>query len=837
MKMHKDPGFAARMVRGAVIACALRPGLVVLVYLGLIAGSVYAALGLGVDTDSSKMLNPDLPFQRQALELRRAFPQDKTAVLVLVRAPDGDQADRVVATLAADLAGRPGVAGVFAPSVDPFFLRNGLLYQTPEAFEQQIGRISSSANLIAGLAADRSLGGFLTRLDQARQLAEGGGRAADLDPIYAETAMVVSAALDGRDRPFRWTAAFTGQEGPALRVLTVTPELDFTALNPAKPALRAIDAALAAQILPVGVDIGVTGDPALRAEELRSVTAKIGWSLGASLVLVAVVLWLALGRFGRVALGLAALLSTLVLTTGFAAVAVGSLNLISVAFIVLMVGLGIDFAIHFLAHLGDQPPGDAPAALEATGATIGPALMLTAASTALAFLAFTVTDFVGMAQLGLIGAAGVVIAFAVSVTLLPALVALGPALAPGAPRGRGPAALAAGRGGRIAVALLGALACVAAFGARFDADPMNLRDPEAVSVTSFNWLAEEAGRSPFRAALLAPTAEEARAMADRLAALPEVESTVWLGDLIPAEQDRKLALLDLAWPSLDFAVNGTPEDLVEAVPVTPSEFADSLPPGSPLAAPLRALAGDATAQSTAEAALFANFGLLTERLAAMLEMDEVTADSLPPPLARRYLSTEGLYRIDILPAADIRDPDARADFVEAVQSVAADATGAPVQIEGASRAVTDAMLLAVAIALCGAALLSLAALRSIIGMLAILIPVILAGAICMAASAVLGIPFNYANVIVLPLIIGIGVDSGIHLAMRTRQVGEVFETSTPMAAFYSALTTIAAFGTLALSDHWGTASMGILLAIGLAATVLTTFTLTPPLARLSHTET
>ncbi|MEM9736775.1 MAG: MMPL family transporter, partial [Pseudomonadota bacterium] len=408
---------ATRLLSGVVTAAERAPWAVLGAYALALALSVWAATGLRIDTDSSRMLNPELSFQTRALELREAFPQDKTAILIAIRGEDADRADLVATRLITALEGQSGVAQVFAPSVDPFFLAHGMFYLSLEEFDRQISRISSSSNLIASLREDQTRDGFLRTLDEARQLAEGAGRPEDLDLIYAEAAEVFRAAAEGRARPFRWSGAFSGETGPVLRLITVQPELDFSALNPAKPAIAAVDAAISTLGAQPGLEIGVTGDPVLRAEELRAVSGKIGLSLGLSLVFVAVLLWLALGSLGRMGLGLGALLVTLVLTTGAAAVMIGSLNLISIAFIVLMVGLGIDFAIHFLAHL-DEQSRSGEGALARTGGAIGPALALAAASTSFAFLAFATTDFIGMAQLGLIGAVGVVLAFLVSLTLI-----------------------------------------------------------------------------------------------------------------------------------------------------------------------------------------------------------------------------------------------------------------------------------------------------------------------------------------------------------------------------------------------------------------------------------
>jgi len=811
----------------------------------LVLGALLAASSLTVDTDSSRMLAPDLAFQSRVHELNEAFPEIKNSVIVALRGPSADPVDAATAALAAELAGHEDITAVFAPAVDPFFLTHGLLYQDAGALDRQLTRLGKSANLLAALRADRTLAGFLEALDAATRLAERATTGtAGLAALHREAAAVFRAAAEGEARPFGWRAALSGESpGAVLRLITVTPKLDYTALKPAGQALASIEAAIAA--LPGetvrGVEIGVTGEPALRAEEFESVISRLGLSLGLSLALVAVVLWLALGTLARTGLAVVSLLVTLILTGGFAALAVGALNLISIAFVVLMVGLGIDFAIHFMAHLDERARQNPPdGAILATARTLGPALALTASSTALGFLAFATTEFHGMAQLGLIGGVGVMIALAVTLTLIPAVVALSPRLALGRARGRLPVPEGPGRVVPWLALALGLAAAGIATEARFDADPMALRDPEARSVAVYDWLVADPDTHPLTLNLIAETRERAAREAERLAALPEVAGTVWLGDLAPANQAAKLALIDLSWPSIEHAVAGEPTPLVAEGAVTLGGLArrlrDKGPAAQALAAAMVAYAETRTeaADAALEAALFRYFPALIDRLEHTLAVDRVGVGDLPAPLLARYRSDDGRLRVEIRPAADITEPPARHAFVEAVTAAAPEAAGPPAQIEGAAGAVAGAMIQASLIALAATALIAFLALGRGILVLAILAPVALAAAVTMAASVLLAIPFNYANIIVLPLLIGIGVDSGVHLALRTAAEARVFATSTPRAVAYSALTTIGAFATLGLSEHRGTASMGIMLAIALVAAVAMAFALTPALIRIAR---
>ena len=833
-----------------------RTVLAILAALLVLAG--LAVPRIRVDADSSSMISAELPAQRRAAALNEAFPGLKNTVVIVVQAPQADAADLAAAALAARLGeGSEWIESVFAPAADPFFAAHGFLYRDTERVEEMFAQLSKSANLLAGLRADRSVEGFLGTLDQAAALA---GRAEigpeGLDPLFAEAAAVIEAQTDGARRTFGWMSllepgaeadgAADGAAGPVTRLLTVTPVLDTTRLSPARPALDAIEAAVASlpPEIAAPVEIGITGEPALRAEEIDSVFGTIGISTGLSLLLVFALLRTGLRASGRSVVGFIALLISIFLTTGFAAVSVGTLNLVSVAFVVLMVGMGVDFAIHILAHIAEirrqgVPPVDA---VVLTGTRTGMALMLNAATAALAFLAFATTDFTGMAQLGVIGSGGVVLALAVAATLIPAVIAFRPRTA-GTVDPRPEPMARVGRRWRalpFVVLAVGAAALYPALQVRFDPDPMALRDPAAPSVAAFRTLSESPQTNPYRANVLAPSAEAAAEIAARFEDVPGVAGAVTIEDLIPQDQDTKLMLLDIAAPSIEHAVSGAPTELVAAPTDGPvierlqGRLADLPGAGGRLAAALAEYQAVRTPVTDAalEQDLFRSFPLLMGRLKAMLGADYVTVETLPEQMLRRYVSPEGVYRVEILPAEDLRHPAALEHFVETVQAIAPEAAGGPMQLEAAGRTVGESMLRATFLAALATGLLAWMATRRLVDTAAILLPLVVGGIVTAAASVVLGMPFNYANVIVLPLMLGLGVASGVHIAVRERRApGAVFATSTPRAVLFSALTTIAAFGTLALSDHPGTASMGVLLSVSVIAAVGSVLGLTPALMR------
>lgn len=814
--------------------------------------SVLALPRFAVDSDSSKMLAADLPAQQRAAALNEAFPGLRSGILVIVSAPGPDAADLAVAALEERLRAQAGwIESVFAPSADPFLVAHGFLYRDVETVEQLFSQLSRSSNLIARLRTDQTVEGFFGALDEAALLSsraevEPGG----LDPLFSEAAAVIEAHVAGERHVFGWTSLLERDAPTAgvTRVVTVTPRLDLSRLSPARPALDAIDAAVEAlpPDIASGVTVGVTGEPALRAEEMQSVFGTIEISTLLSLGLVALLLRLALRATGRSVVAMISLLFSLILTAGFAAVAVGTLNLVSVAFIVLMVGLGIDFAIHILAHIAETRRTGAPPAeaVHLTGRRTGTALVLSVGTTMLAFLAFSVTDFAGMAQLGIIGAAGTVIAFLTAATLIPAVIAFRPRTAGTVDPRREP--LPAVRRMRAlpwVVLALGAAAIWPATHVRFDADPMALRDPGAPSVLAFRSLAGSPQTTPYRANVLAPTAQAADEIAARFEDVPGVARAVTVSTLVPSAQDQKLMLLDIAAPSIGHAVSGAPTAFADpaegpAMERLQARLAGSGGAGDRLAdaiAAYREVRNPAADAALAED-LFRSFPMLLGRLEAMLTADYVTAESLPSDLRARYVSPSGVHRVEVLPEEDLDTPAEVASFARAVERVAPEAAGGPVQLEAAGATVGRSVLLATLLAALATGVLAWIATRRVGDTVAILFPLAIAGTITAAASVLLGMPFNYANVIVLPLMLGLGVDSGVHIALRERRApGAVFATSTPRAVLFSALTTIAAFGTLALSDHRGTASMGVLLSISILAAVGSVLGLTPPIMRwMSH---
>ncbi len=860
---------------GAV--CARPRTVLVAVALATAGAALYTRDHLGVNTNTDDMFSPELAWRQAYEELKAAFPHDNDTLTLVVDAPTPLAAEQAAGRLAAALAAdRKLFRWAERPGHDPFFERHALLFLERGELEALADRLAAAQPLVSALLASPDLAGLLEAL--ARLLASAGdrppgepaagGEGEGLEPVLDALAASVRAAAAGRSRPIDWHALLLGRQdagGGGRQIVIAKPYLDYRRLFPAEAAIARVRA-LAATLAP-GTRVRVTGGTAIEYEELRSVSEGTVPAALAALVMVVAVLFWGLRSPALVAASVVTLLVGLIWTAAFAAWAVGDLNLISIAFAVLYVGLGVDYA----AHLGLRyrvllagGVGTRAALVEAVQG-VGPALALCALTTGVAFYAFVPTEFSGVRELGLISGTGMFISLAATLVVMPALLAVLPAgavaplQAPGGERRR-----LAGRRQAVVLAVGAALAVLAALGLtrlRFDADPLNLRDPDSESIRTYRDLMAGADSAPWTLEVLVAGRAALERLAARLEALPEVAETRSLLSFVPGEQAAKLAILE----DLELLLGGvaSPPAAARTAPPGRTRTAaallalaraaqrSTLPGSERLAAALAALGDpDPATLERLEAAVGAGLAREMRRLGAALEAGAVAVEDLPERLRRDWVAPDGRLRLEVVPAARVEDPAALSRFVAAVAALAPAATGTPVVNLESGRAVVRAFAQAFASAFVLLVVLLLIAMPRPADAFLALLPLVLAALYTAGLMGWLGMPFNFANVIALPLLLGIGVDSGIHVLHRERRAGAParartsprpaaagaveasgLATSTTRAIWVSALTTLVGFGNLGFSPHPGTASMGQVLAIGMTATLGSTLLLLPALMR------
>jgi uncharacterized protein len=814
---------------------------------------------LSVNTDTGKLIDPNLPWQLDNAALDKAFPQNTNLLAIVIDGQTPELAESAAVQLTQALTAEPSLfRTVRRPDGGPFFDKNGILFLSVKEVQQTANDVIAAQPLLGGLGADPTLRGLFGVLDLALQgVKMGQAQRSQMQPAFTRVAATIDANLtsDHVVQPLSWQSLLSsGPPSPrALRKFVLAqPVLDYGALEPGAKATGFVRAtAEKLHLTPAyGVTVRQTGNIPLNDDQFASVSEGIGVSTTVSVVLVLGLLLLALRSFAMTGAIMVTLLVGLLMTAAFAALAVGALNLISVAFAVLFVGIAVDFGVQLCVAVRAKRT-TAPNIHAATNAAIrrvGAALVLAALSAASGFFAFLPTDYRGVSELGLIAGVGMLIAVTLNLTLLPALLAVLPVRAE--PREVGWTELAPAdrfllkhRRWVLAAGALLALGCLALMPRlTFDFNPLNLVDPRSEAASTMLELMRDPLTTPNTIDILTPSVDAAAALTPKLQALPEVDTVLSLNSFVPGDQEPKLAILSdlglLIGPTLDVPVVAAPpsDDAVRAAAAKTAATLRQIAP-EPDSAERRLADGldrlskaDAATLARVSEALLNALPMTLDRLRLLLSAEPVSLADLPKDLKDTWVAPDGQAKLTVFPKGNAADNAVMERFVDAVRVVAPHATGTAVTIQESSRTIVGAFLTAGVLATVMIAALLAIALRRVRDVLLALTPLLLAGLLTLATTVVTGLPINFANIIALPLLLGVGVAFDIYFVVNWRaRRGEPLQSSTTRAIVFSALTTASAFGSLWLSPHPGTAGMGELLTIELLFTLFSVLVFMPAL--------
>ena len=834
-----------------------------------VAALICVVVGLRINTSNAGLISDEVPYRQKEIAFSEAFPQQTGPIVIVIDGETVDQVDAADETMTDRLSLLPQLfADVYSPGSDPYFRSHGLLYMDVGTLENLMNRLAGGQALLAALAEDPSLRGLFQVLDRALEaVADGDASPGELADVVDRIAAVVQAQTEGRPAELSWRSLIETDDDPdnRRRIILALPERELGAISDAErlSVIRGIANDISAAY--PGVTVRLTGSDALEQEELETVSR--GGLAAGILSFLAVTALLILGlRSGRLILSvLTTLVVGLIWSLAFATLTVGELNLLSVAFAVLFIGLAVDFGIHFALRVREELGigRDLAAALREAAEGVGRALTLSAACAAIGFFAFVPTAYRGLAELGIIAGSSMVIALFTNLTVLPALLTLTRPRSPPSRqrRRRDPTTIYRRPGLILVVAGIAAVASLALVpNVRFDVNPLNLQDPRNESVETILDLSLSSRTTPYTIDILAPDLATADAAAAMLADQPVVDRVVTLSSFVPEDQDEKLWLLDDAalflgpvlapmdpLPPPDTqerqAATGTLLETLQSASVEDDELRGAMDRLATALAAFegRAMRAPAQAYENLDQGLIAGLPGLLDDLRIAFTADAVQLEDLPPDLRERWVTRDGSARVALYPAEDVSDNRAMRTFAETILALEPAATGSPVSLTEGSKVVIQAFRTATAIAVVAIVALLVVVLRRPSDVVMTLLPLILAGLYTLATKVVLGLSLNFANIIVLPLLFGLGVSSSVHMVMRRRRVmrrgvdderHDLLRTSTPRAVLFSALTTAASFGSLAISAHRGMSSMGLLLTIAIAYTLVSILIVLPAIMRV-----
>jgi hopanoid biosynthesis associated RND transporter like protein HpnN len=808
---------------------------------------------LGVSTDTTDMLSKDLEWRKLDIEYEKEFPQFTDNLLIVIESDTPDQASDTAKTLHTALKDNPKlISDIFYPNQLPYFSQSAFLFLDTDELQDLADQLATIQPFLGTLLADKNLRGLFTMLSDALKYKQE-GEDIDLKPLLLE----INRAFEDKNYNVSWQRLMSTDKDSKsvyrefIVLRTLESEEEFL---PGEDVIKHVRSTIdSLGLINNNINIRLTGGTALSYEELKSVSDANIHAIVISFILVAIILMFGLESGWLVLASIITLFFGLIATTAFAAITVGELNLISVAFAVLYIGLGIDFTIHLTLRYREQSLTEQnnDSALQQATSLILRSLILCAITTAIGFYSFMPTDYVGVAELGWIAGSGMFISIIFTLTLLPALLSLKPYQAKTpitkqtSPLILFLSSLPYKYSKQI---LLFTLIVLIGFITQlhkvsFDINTLNLQDPDNESVQTYRDLLEVSDSSPWSSVLLKQNREDVLNSIDEIKELDLVDDVIWFEDLLPIDQDEKLFIIDemnLFMGMLSTTESSTDiniENKVAAINKLKTQLESFKEPELQselynLSANLSTLLinDNESKLLSLEKQLLFNLDGRIDSLNAALNADVVELKDIPVEVHDRWISPKH-YKIEILPKENLNDNAAMARFVKQLQAYDNTVIGSPVISIEAGNAVISAFKSAFSYALIAIALLLLFLIKQKLDAIIILATVVIGAVFTFGFMLIFNIPLNFANIIGLPLLLGIGVDSGIHIADRFRQEQgtnqNIFMTSSTRGVFVSSLTTICSIGNLAFSSHTGTASMGLLLTLGLASMMISTMIILP----------
>jgi hypothetical protein len=852
-----------------------------------LAGALYTAASLTLDTNRSHLIGTNLRQQRIYLKYRQEFPREDE-LMVVVQSGQRELNRQFLERLAARVAPQTnlftslfykGDLAAFGPKAlllvstsDLEEMRRVLREYRPfiqefvqaTNFNSLFGLVNKQFRAAPGaeIAATQSL---VQRIPFLQRLVEQATQSL-LGPGMPPSPGVETLFAGGEQAEQSIYLAF---DQGRVYLLTVQPKSE--ALRPkAIEELRRLISATQFEV--PGVNVGLTGEPVLEDDELRQAGHDSMAASILALVLCSVIFIVAYGQVWRPFKAALCLLVGMGYCLGFTTLAIGHLNILTIIFAPMLIGLAIDFGIHFISRYEEEMRDrrTETEAIERAMAYTGQGIIIAGVTMAAAFLAMSLTDFKGIWEMGIISGCGVLLCLIPMMTCLPLLLRHGRQnrldhqIGPAGQR-RLEVELLWLRHPVLVVGLTLLLCAGAAFQfprVRFDYDLLHMQSPALPSVIYEKTLIAATGASALYGAVIADSAAQVWEYEEKLQRLPAVARVQSAADYFTKDQSQKLELIRSIKSELA-AIRFAPMDRspvqLEPLSATLYDLAGYLtlahilgPEIDPAVA--RQLVSLEAAVTELRVAMLSSrpdiprqltrfqqafFADLHQTLGAIKTQDTtgpLGPGDLPPALRNRLIGVTGRYLMQVYARKDLWHHDNQREFLQELERVVPPdkVTGTPSQLYQYTTLLKSNYERAAGYALITITLAVLLRFRSLVAVALVLLPVAIGTIWLLGLMGLAGISFNPANIMTLPLVIGIGVTNGIQILNRFAEEQEpsILAKSTGKAVLVSGLTAIAGFGSLMLASHQGIKSLGEVMSVGIATCMAAALMVLPALLRV-----
>lgn len=822
----------ARLIRGALTHAKML--LLVCVALGM-GGAVTFLLEGRLNSDLGQLIQPkgDQNWYQSNQAFQAAFPSYQQTALVVVRGRDAFAVETATQLLKDAFDARGGFDQVFAPAVEPFIKAHRLYFLEPADLTKWLQGAEFNFGVLQRLSEQPTLAATLLIIADMLGVQSG-------QPLPITLQHAIDGLLAGQPTAQAFYPLVSPEQTDFFNLIIVNGRQSLDEPLPNEQIVRTLRSIIDQQALPESIEIELTGEVVLAHEEISAALTGIEIAGVASILILGVILLVGIGDVRIISAIFLVLLTGVGLTLGYATLTIGSFNTLSMLFVVMFFGLGVDFAAHLALRLQADQATNADTMIAAIQ-DMAPALALCTVTSAIAFLSFTPTAYAGMAELGIISAGGMVIALLLTLLMIPAFLTLWPPLkkpppltflsVKWLPKYQTPLTLI------LLAAMPGALYLASHL--EFNYSVLSMRDADSPGMKALTRLQENGQQTDYSVVLLADTAQEASRLKTRLAALESVASVQTPADVIPTAQTDKhhriRAVAELyrdLWtpPEIDeqpLAITTALEYLQDRIP---SLKGQSLQTAQQIATFAKTLESDPAKLALFDAVLAQQLGRSKQDLRNLLDAAPFTFSALPKALQQRLISPQGQQLISVQPRLALTDKARTDQFINDVRTIAPMIAGRSAVEWGIGEVVVNAFQEAIFLTLVGVIICLVLYFRNVLTACLVLVPIAFTLILTFAMSSFLSLTLNMANILVVPLIIGLGVDSGVHVTHRFFKGGPLkHQRATRRAVLISGLTTLGTFLSLILSPHQGAASIGLLLTIAIAWLLLLSLFLLPSL--------
>ncbi|HEY3964448.1 MAG TPA: MMPL family transporter [Planctomycetaceae bacterium] len=869
--LHATTRFVARFPVFTLAICLALAG----------ASILYTRDNLSFKTSRADLIDPQTEYHQRWMNYTREFGDVTEDMVVVI---EGDDPAIVTATLddlGTRLSRETELYKNVLYKVDLSHLRQkALQYSTPEQLQMILMQLDEFSPLLKRFD-------LLTLRSFIRELRLAIERTASQPPEIAQMAVepllgqvaILAGSLEAYSRDQRryvspWQAQMPAELAQLesvfrdryllndkgtmgfLKAQPTATASDFNGSSPSIDKLREV-------LVEVGerhpdARLALTGIPILESDEMRSSQTAMFYASILSFLGVAALMVLGFKGLRYPILGNLVLLVGMAWSFGFTTYAVGHLNILSVSFAAMLIGIGIDYStVYLLRYLECRHEGlDAVEAVIETGTNTGPGILTAAISSSVAFFCAMLTDFAGVAELGVIAGGGILICTVAAFVVLPAVLVV-------ADRNRGGQSIPQPLQSRwlrmltskypavvtVASSVIIGGVCTYAFRVEYDYNLLHLQAQGLESVEVQKRIFDQSDNSLLFAVSLADSPQQVLELKQKFESLPTVHHVEELAAILPRQAPEDTQLLVQA---VNAQLASLPARAPSAEELDPSSVGLELEKiekvlrstGSPIGAAARQQIGRFLDQLSEkdqddqmqllrdyQSRFSADLLMRLQGLAAISAPEPVSPADLTPALVGRFISPQGKWLLQVYPKSQIWDIKPLEKFIADVRSVDPEATGTPLQTYEASKAIKRSYETAGLYALIAVTIMLLIDFRNVRDCLLALLTPVAGTALMFGVLGLFDIDLNPANLIVLPLVVGLGVDGGVHVIhdFRSRSKFGPYKPSASVvnAMIVNATTTMVGFGSMMIAAHRGLYSLGLVLTIGVGTCLLVSIILVP----------